>query len=222
MSRTASPGQLVQVSVGRPRPVQRAGRGARTAIYKDPVVGPVRAADVNLEGDDQADRDVHGGYDKAIYAYADEDRRWWQAEVGRTIEPGAFGENLTTRGIDVSHAVIGERWAIGTVVVEVSEPRLPCWKLNHRMSDNAFVRRFTSAGRPGAYLRIVTEGILEAGDPIRVEHVPDHGVTVADVARIHRSRTGAEQVLALDAISDAWKAWAERTVRAPGARAPRR
>lgn len=210
MSRGAQRGQLVQVSVGRPGPVQRAGRATHTAIFKHAVEGPVRAAGVNLEGDDQADRDAHGGYDKAIYAYADEDRRWWQAELGRTIEPGAFGENLTTSSIDVTHAVIGERWAIGTVDLEVSEPRLPCWKLNHRMSDSSFVRRFTSAGRPGAYLRIVTEGVLEAGDPIRVEHVPDHGVTVADVARIHRSRTGAEHLLALDAISDAWKAWAVR------------
>ena len=99
------------------------------------------------------------------------------------------------------------------VQVSVGRPRpvqRACWKLDHRMSDATFVRRFTSAGRPGAYLRIVTEGILEAGDSIRVEHVPDHGVTVADVARIHRSRTGVEQVLALDLISDAWKAWAVR------------
>lgn len=128
------------VSVGRPRPVDRNGRPDRTAID-----GPVRAAGANLNGDDQADRDAHGGYGKAIYAYADEDRRWWEAETGRTIEPAGFGENLTTSGIDDTNSVIGERWPIGTVELEVSEPRLPCWKLNHRMGDDTFVKRFNAA-----------------------------------------------------------------------------
>lgn len=213
VSRTAQQGHLVQISVGRPRPVERRGRDGRTAIYKTAVDGPVRAAGVNLDGDDQADRDAHGGYDKAIYAYADEDRRWWESETGRPIERAAFGENLTTSGIDVTNSVIGERWTIGTVVLEVSEPRLPCWKLNHRMGDEHFVKRFTAAQRPGAYLRILTEGILRAGDAIRVVHVPDHGVTVAEVARIHRARAGVETLLDLDSISQAWKDWATRTQR---------
>jgi MOSC domain-containing protein YiiM len=210
-SRTTQNGHLVQVSVGRPRPVDRHGRDGRTAIYKSAVHGPVRAAGVNLDGDDQADRDAHGGDDKAIYAYADEDRRWWESETGRAIERAAFGENLTTSGIDVTNSLIGEQWVIGSVVLEVSEPRLPCWKLNHRMGDEHFVKRFTAARRPGAYLRILTEGVLRAGDSIRVVRVPDHGVTVADVARIHRERVGVETLLELDSISQAWKDWATRT-----------
>jgi MOSC domain-containing protein YiiM len=211
VTRTTQTGHLVQVSVGRPRPVERHGRDGRTAIYKTAVDGPVRAAGVNLDGDDQADRNAHGGYDKAIYAYADEDRSWWESETGRTIERAAFGENLTTSGIDVTNAVIGEQWAIGTVTLEVSEPRLPCWK---RMGDDRFVKRFTAAQRPGAYLRILTAGTLRAGDAIRVVNVPDHGVTVAAVARIHRERAGAEVLLGLDSISQAWKDWATRTTRA--------
>jgi MOSC domain-containing protein YiiM len=212
-TRTTQNGQLVQISVGRPRPVERRGRSGRTAIYKTAVDGPVRAAGVNLDGDDQADRNAHGGYDKAVYAYADEDRRWWESETGRTIERAAFGENLTTSGIDVTNSVIGEQWAIGTVTLEVSEPRLPCWKLNHRMGDEHFLKRFTAAQRPGAYLRILTEGMLRAGDAIRVVHVPDHGVTVAEVARIHRERAGVEVLLELDSISEAWRDWAIRTKR---------
>jgi MOSC domain-containing protein YiiM len=214
VTRTTQHGHLVQVSVGRPRPVERNHRYGRTAIYKNAVDGPVRAAGVNLDGDDQADRNAHGGYDKAIYAYADEDRSWWESETGRTIERAAFGENLTTSGIDVTNAVIGEQWAIGTVTLEVSEPRLPCWKLNHRMGDEHFVKRFTAAQRPGAYLRILTAGTLRAGDAIRVVHVPDHGVTVAAVARIHRERAGAELLLGLESISQAWKDWATRTMQA--------
>lgn len=210
--RTSQRGHLIQVSVGRPQPVDRQGRVDRTAIFKVAVDGPVRASGINLDGDDQADRDVHGGHDKAIYAYAEEDRRWWESETGRTIERAAFGENLTTSDIDVTNAVIGERWAIGTVVLEVSEPRLPCWKLNLRMGDDSFVRRFHASGRPGTYLRIVTSGDLRAGDVIRVVRVPDHGVTVGDAAQIRRSRAGAEVLLALDSISDEWKHWAARAV----------
>jgi MOSC domain-containing protein YiiM len=210
--RTSQRGHLVQVSVGRPQPVDRQGRLDHTAIFKTAVDGPVRAAGINLDGDDQADRDVHGGYDKAIYAYAEEDRWWWESETGRTIERAAFGENLTTGDIDVTSAVIGERWAIGTAVLEVSEPRLPCWKLNLRMGDDSFVRRFNAAGRPGTYLRIITSGDLRAGDSIHVVHVPDHGVTVNDVARIRRDRAGAEVLLTLDSISDEWKRWAARAV----------
>ena len=205
-------GQLVQVSVGRPQPVSREGRVDRTAIFKTAVDGPVRAAGVNLDGDDQADREVHGGYDKAVYAYADQDRRWWESATGRSIERAGFGENLTTSGVDVTNAVIGERWAIGTAVLEVSEPRLPCWKLNVRMGDDSFVRRFNAAGRPGAYLRIVEGGVLRAGDSITVVHVPEHGVTVAEVARIRRSRAGADVLLAVDSLSDEWKQWAARAV----------
>jgi MOSC domain-containing protein YiiM len=153
-----------------------------SAIGKAPVEGRVRVAGVNLEGDDQADRRVHGGPDKAVYAYAAEDTAFWEAELGRELGPGAFGENLTTDGLDVSGALVGERWRIGAVELEVCQPRLPCSKLALRMAEPAMVKRFAKARRPGAYLRILAEGGLGAGDAIEVVSRPDHGVTVRDVS----------------------------------------
>jgi MOSC domain-containing protein YiiM len=153
-----------------------------SAIGKAPVEGRVRVAGVNLEGDDQADRRVHGGPDKAVYAYAAEDTAFWEGELGRELWPGAFGENLTTEGLDVSGAVVGERWRIGGVELEVCQPRLPCAKLALRMGEPTMVKRFAQASRPGAYLRIVTEGSLGAGDAIEIVARPGHGVTVRDVS----------------------------------------
>src|SRR3954471_21454990 len=162
-------GRLVSVNVGRPRVVPRGDGTALTAIWKAPVDGRVAVGGVNVDGDDQADRSVHGGPDKAVYAYAAEEVRLWEQELGRTLGPSAFGENLTTEGIDVSGALIGERWRIGTALLEVVQPRLPCFKLGLRMGDPSFVKRFGQASRPGAYLRILEEGELGAGDAVEVD-----------------------------------------------------
>jgi MOSC domain-containing protein YiiM len=174
---------IVSVNVGRPRQLSvRRGRPMMSAIAKDPVEGPVRVDGVNLAGDDQADRRVHGGPDKAVYAYAREDSDWWALELGREIPPGMFGENLTLEGVDVSGAVIGERWRVGSVELEVCQPRLPCSKLGLRFQDLKMVKRFGQASRPGAYLRIIAEGELQAGDELTVLARPDHGITLATVA----------------------------------------
>jgi MOSC domain-containing protein YiiM len=166
---------------------------------------------VNLEGDDQADREAHGGPDKAVYAYAIEDARWWAEELGRSPEYGELGENLTTEGIEVTNALVGERWEIGSTVLEVSEPRVPCWRLAVRMEDNGFPRRFTKAGRPGAYLRIAVEGALGSGDEIRIVERPDHDLTIGDVFRIYmRDRQEAERFLTVPQLSSSWQRWAER------------
>jgi MOSC domain-containing protein YiiM len=209
-----SHGVVVSVNVGRTRPVERDGEPATTAIWKSPVAGRVAANGVNLEGDEQADRDVHGGYDKAVYAYAIEDTRRWEAELGRSIGPGGFGENLTVEGLDLIASVIGERWIAGTAVLEVSQPRLPCWKLGVRMADPRFPQRFTRAGRPGTYLRIIEPGDVGAGDDVRVTSRPDHGVTIADVWRVyHRDRRDAAVLLQVPQLSDSWREWAEGRVR---------
>jgi MOSC domain-containing protein YiiM len=176
--------RVISVNVGRPQQVAvRRGRPVMSAIAKAPVDGRVRVAGVNLAGDDQADRRVHGGPDKAVYAYATEDIAWWAEALGRELPPGVFGENLTTEGVDVSGAVVGERWRIGTTELEVCQPRLPCFKLGLRFGDPLMVRRFGEASRPGAYLRIICEGELGAGDAIEVLSRPAHGVTVALVSR---------------------------------------
>ena len=177
-------GRLVSVNVGRPQQVSvRRGRPIMSAIGKAPVDGRVRVAGVNVDGDDQADRRVHGGPDKAIYAYAREDALGWAARLNREVPPGMFGENLTVEGVDVSGAVIGERWRIGTVELQVCQPRLPCFKLGLRFGDPQMVKLFAQAGRPGAYLRILAEGELGAGDLVDISDRPAHAVTIAQVAK---------------------------------------
>jgi MOSC domain-containing protein YiiM len=176
-------GVVESLNVGEPRTVEVDGHTVLTAIWKHPVSGRVPLRGVNLRGDDQADRSVHGGPDKAVYAYAAEDTEWWEAELEVALGPGAFGENLTVRGLPVSEAVIGERWAAGSALLEVSQPRLPCFKLGLRMGDPGFPRRFAAAARPGAYLRVLGEGDIGAGDRIDVVSRPAHGVTSALVSR---------------------------------------
>ena len=206
-------GTVLTISVGGIRKFDHRGKAAESAIWKSPVEGRVAARGANLEGDDQADRRAHGGPDKALYAYAIEDSRWWGEQLGRTLEHGEFGENLVVEGIDVTNAVVGERWEVGTTVLEVSEPRIPCWRLAVRMSDDQFPRRFTEAARPGTYLRIVQEGDLGAGDEVRVVSRPKHDLTVEDIFRIFaRDRSEAGRLLAVPQLSSAWKAWAEQLV----------
>jgi MOSC domain-containing protein YiiM len=169
------------VNVGRPRHVEWKGRQVTTAIWKEPVAGAIRVEGVNLAGDDQADRRVHGGPDKAVYAYAMEDYAWWSTRIG-SIGPGTFGENLTTVGLDLTSSCVGDRWQVGTAVLEVSQPRSPCFKLGIRMGDDAFPRKFLAAGRPGAYLRIVQSGVIEAGDRIRTVPASPPFITMAALA----------------------------------------
>ncbi len=210
----ANKNSVLSINVGRPREFDYHGRPARSAIWKVSVTGRVAARGVNLEGDEQADRKAHGGPDKAVYAYAVEDLRWWQNEIGRSIPYGGFGENLTTEGIEVNDALVGERWEIGTAVFEISEPRVPCWRLGVRMNDALFPRRFTEAMRPGAYLRIIAEGDLTATDEIRIVEKPNHDLTIRDVFRIFtRDRHEVERLLAIPRMSESWKRWAETLLR---------
>ena len=202
-------GRLVSVNVGRPRQVSvRRGRPVMSAIGKAPVSRRVRVAGVNVEGDDQADRTVHGGPEKAVYAYAREDELWWAARLAREVGPGMFGENLTVEGVDVSGAVIGERWKIGTVELQVSQPRLPCFKLGLRFGDPQMLKQFAQAGRPGAYLRILAEGELGAGDAVEVSDRPDHGVTVAQVSRaIMLDESGLAAAAAAPELPESLSRW---------------
>jgi MOSC domain-containing protein YiiM len=207
-------GRVASVNVGVPRTVEWFGRKVRTAIWKAPVDGAVAVAGVNLAGDDQADRRVHGGHDKAVYAYAAEDYRWWQGELGHEVGPATFGENLTTEGVDLSVAVIGERWSVGSAVFEVSQPRLPCFKLGMRMGDAEFVDRFDSSGRFGAYLRIIDAGEVAAGQEISVVTRPGHGLRIGDLVQAHRDPTLElfERIAANADVAEGWRATAERAL----------
>ncbi len=176
-------GVVESLNVGTPEPAQVGDHHVLTAIWKYPVSGRVPLRGVNLLGDDQADRTVHGGRDKAVYAYAREDIDWWETELARPLGTAPFGENLTVRGLPVSEAVIGEQWAVGSALLQVAQPRLPCFKLGLRMGDPRFLKRFAAAGRPGAYLRVLHEGDIAAGDEIEVLSRPTHAVTSALVSR---------------------------------------
>jgi MOSC domain-containing protein YiiM len=175
---------LVAVNVGRPAPLQIGDHVVRSGIVKSAATGAVAVGSTGLAGDEQADRVNHGGPYKAAYAYAREDAAWWEDQIGRPLDPGAFGENLTLAGVDVTGARIGERWRIGSAEFEVSGPRVPCSKLGARMGDPRFPKRFVAAGRPGAYLAVASPGTLQAGDPVVVVHRPDHDVTVGLVFEI--------------------------------------
>jgi MOSC domain-containing protein YiiM len=175
---------LVAVNVGRSAPLTIGDHVVRSGIVKSAAPGPVAVGSTGLAGDEQADRVNHGGPYKAAYAYAREDAAWWEQQIGRPLEAGAFGENLTLAGVDITGARIGERWRIGSAEFEVSGPRVPCSKLGARMGDRRFPKRFVLAGRPGAYLAVLTPGSLQAGDSVAVIHRPDHDVTVGLVFEI--------------------------------------
>jgi len=168
----------VSVNVGRRRTIHWRDRDVSTAIWKHPVDGMVALEAEGVEGDVQADRRVHGGIDKAVYAYALEDYRWWEARIG-TQAPGTFGENFTTEGIDLRAACVGDRWRVGDALLEVSEPREPCFKLGIRMGDDEFPGRFLSAERFGTYLRVIESGAVQADQPIEVSPAVEPRVPVA-------------------------------------------
>jgi MOSC domain-containing protein YiiM len=215
-ARPADRGVVESVNVGVPRTVEWHGERITSGIWKEPVEGRVVVQGVNVVGDDQADRRVHGGADKAVYAYAVEDYAWWSRHLGVELGAATFGENLTLRGVAVSEAVVGERWRIGSVTLEVAQPRMPCYKLAMRMDDAHFVKRFSRAGRPGAYLRILDEGELAAGDPVEVLHRPGHGVSVAELMRIYLwDHTAAGRLLAVPELPLSWHGWARSRVDSP-------
>jgi len=202
---------IVSVNVAVPRTVQWQGRPVRSAIWKEPVDGPTAVAGVNLAGDDQADRRVHGGPDKAVYAYAVEDYEWWAATAG-PLAPGTFGENLTTRGIDLSAAQIGDRWSVGTVELEVCQPRTPCFKLGMRMGDVDFPGRFAAAGRAGAYLRILVPGELCRGDVIHVRAAEPGGVPLGALAAERPTDDILRQVAEDPRVPVGWRRSAARAL----------
>lgn len=158
---------IESISVGTPTKVRHNGKTVQTSIFKTPVAGPVTLRLHNLEGDRQADLEVHGGRDKAVYAYATEHYAFWTGELGKDhLEPAAFGENLAVSGMLEPDVKIGSRYRMGTAEVIVSQPRLPCFKLGIRMNDASFPNRFLQSGRLGFYLRVEIEGVLQAGDEI--------------------------------------------------------
>jgi MOSC domain-containing protein YiiM len=196
--------RVASLNVGGIRHVQWQGRDVTTGIWKQPVEGRIALAGVNFAGDDQADRTVHGGPDKAVYAYAREDYDYWRAR-GMDVHDALFGENLTTEGIDLASCVVGEQWTIGSTTLEIAQPRLPCYKLGIRVGDATFLRRFLVAQRVGAYLRVVREGDVGAGDSIAVISRPAHGITLRNMLEALDNPERAAALREIERLPEFWR-----------------
>lgn len=175
--------RLFSVNTGRGRSIQNAKKSGKTGIYKLPVRGPVRIAASGLEGDEVCDLENHGGVDQAVYVYGTPDYVWWSEVLGGELDPGTFGENLTVTGLESARRCIGDRLRIGSVILEVTAPRIPCVTLAARMGDPAFLKRFREAERPGLYCRVIREGRVRTGDAITLEPYRGEKVTALEVFR---------------------------------------
>jgi MOSC domain-containing protein YiiM len=195
------------VNVGAVRAVKYGNKTITTGIFKTPVDGRVAVKGVNLHGDDQADRTLHGGEVRAVYAYAIEDYSWWEQQLRRTLPPGQFGENITTTGLEINEALVGERWRVGTALLQVTVPRVPCYKLAMKMEDPLFIKRFARALRPGPYLSIIEEGAVEQGDSIEVVSQPAHDLTIAKMTQIYLFERERLSELLVPELPLSWREW---------------
>ena len=202
--------KLVAISVGGPRKVEWRGKTVRTSIFKDPVAGPVRVQKLNLAGDEQSDLSVHGGVDKAVYAYPSEHYAYWCEQLPEMKLPsGSFGENLTIEGLNEKTLQIGDRLSIGSAEFVVTQPRLPCFKLGVRFGRPDMVKRFQKSGRTGFYLAVLQEGVISTGDSIQVVSVGQPSVSVAEIARLYTADEAEQELLRqaseLAALSEDWR-----------------
>ncbi len=210
MSQTSASLKLISVNAGLPRAVQWKGETVSTGIFKTPVSGRTVLRFLNLDGDRQADLSVHGGQDKAVYAYPAEHYAYWHHEFPDMALPwGMFGENLTTEGLEEDAVQVGDRFRIGTAEVAVTQPRMPCFKLGLRFGRDDIVKRFLACGRTGIYFRVVTEGEVQAGDPIILAGRAADSVTVSEITSLYaRDRddlTGLKHMVAVAALPAGWR-----------------
>lgn len=211
--------RIVSVNVGLPRDLPHDGGVVSSGIVKEPVSGPVAVGATNLAGDGQADLSVHGGVDKAVYAYPYEHYAAWRRDLARDdLSPGRFGENLTLEGLPEDDVRIGDVYRMGSALLQVSQPRVPCFKLAIRMDDPAFARPFLRSGRTGFYLRVLEEGTVAAGDPVTRERAAEASMTVREVAGLLGNGASAADLdrgAALAALPLGWReAFAQRAVAA--------
>lgn len=213
--------KLVSVNVSLPKEVSANGKSVRTGIFKQPVEGRVRLRRLNLEGDAQADLSVHGGPDKAVYAYSLDHYPYWAEGLRRDdLSPGQFGENFTVEGLTEDEVFLGDLFRIGEAVIEVTQPRLPCFKLGLRMGDPKFLKPFLASGRVGFYLRVLEEGTVGAGDGIaRVRTGPER-LTIRELTKLASDEKGnrelAQRALRVPALAVSWREWLEERLAEPG------
>jgi MOSC domain-containing protein YiiM len=178
--------KILSLNVGLPRQVRFQDELVTTGIFKDPVRGLVKLRKLNLEGDKQADLTVHGGVDKAVYAYAGEHYSYWRQELpGKLLPWGMFGENFTTEGMFEETVNIGDQFRVGTAKLVATQPRMPCYKLGVRFGNMDIIKRFLSSGLTGVYFKVVKEGELEQGDEIRLIKKNENSVTIKDIVRLY-------------------------------------
>lgn len=202
---------LISVNTGRPRDVRANGEVVRTSIWKSPRDGRVRAAGVNLDGDEQSDLTVHGGPYKAVYVYPSEHYAYWRGELPGTELPwGVFGENLTTEGLLETDVCIGDRLRIGSAEFQVTQPRQPCFKLGIRFGREDMLKRFVASGRSGFYVSIVGEGDVARGDAIQVTRRASDGVSVAEIFALKMGADASSAALRrAAAIAELTPSWRE-------------
>jgi MOSC domain-containing protein YiiM len=201
---------LLSVNVGLPREIEWKGKIVRTSIFKAPVTGRVRVAKLNVEGDQQSDLTVHGGLDKAVYAYASEHYAFWRQELpGVDLPQGVFGENFTTSGLLEETLHIGDRLRIGSAAFVVTQPRMPCFKLGIRFNRPDMVKRFLQSGRTGFYFAVLKEGEVAAGDSIELLERDEHNIPVADIVNLYRGDATNQDMLRrvseLPSLPNSWR-----------------
>jgi MOSC domain-containing protein YiiM len=205
--------EIVSVNTGAPREIEWRGGVVRTSIFKEPVVGPVAVRRLNLDGDKQSDLSVHGGPNKAVYAYHAEHYEFWRNELPEAeLGWGSFGENLTIAGLPSEDGIsIGDRLRAGSALFAVTQPRLPCFKLSVRFGRADMVKRFLASGRTGFYFSVVEEGVLGAGDEVELVSRDPGRVSVADVTRLYaydrRDLETMRRAAALEALPEEWRSW---------------
>jgi|SRR5437867_1503777 len=202
--------RVISVNVGLPKNILIGERSVATGIFKQPVGGRVRVGKLNLDGDRQADLKVHGGPDKAVYAYPSEHYEFWRRELGQDpLGWGAFGENLTTEGLAEGAISLGDRIGIGTAVFQVTQPRLPCFKLAAKFQRDDIIKRFLESRRTGFYMRVLEEGSLQASDAIVLLERESHRVTIREITDLHLTkepeRSRIERVLSVEALANSWR-----------------
>ena len=207
---SASKMRVISVNVGQPRKALVNGEIVETGIYKAPVEGQVAIRRLNIDGDRQADLTVHGGWDKAAYAYPIEHYEYWQEQFPEMDLPwGMFGENLSIKGLFEDAVHIGDHFQVGTAKLMVTQPRLPCYKLGIKFEREDIIKRFLVSGRTGFYFAVLEEGMVAAGDPITLLHRDEHDITIADIVRLYREdKYNVElmrRVVAVDALPEEWR-----------------
>lgn len=213
--------KLISVNVGLPRAVTWRGRTVTTGIFKEPVSGQVIVRLLNLEGDGQADLTVHGGLDKAVYAYPFEHYDYWRSELPDiALTPGVFGENFTVTGFREEELNIGDRFQVGSVELMVTQPRLPCYKLGIRFGRSDMVKRFLASRRTGFYFRVLQSGEVRAGDTLEPVSRDDNNITVADITQLYVREPDNPALLhraaRLEALPEGWRDYFQEQIRRQG------